>query len=295
VLASGGMRTVEALAIRIRDIDFIVRPTKIYIRAGYSKTRRARDIYISNEATQIPREQINWKYKNGKTQAPDDLVFQDYACEKNKEPYPRSLYYDIAEEFSKLLELAGFVERKDSRSKRPRHKITLHSIRQFVKTAISEVASTDFSEWFLGHKKSSYWSVKEAVKSEIYATKCMKYLTFLDYTVLEARGKGAEVELEQSQKEIAALREQTQVLSKQLVDVIEQQRQHADTFDIKFVKLLDIVKTGLGTRNSIRAEIVKMMPRKLTTKELQKIEEYRNLTGVFIDSTDSKGLWNNQV
>jgi hypothetical protein len=118
----------------------------------------------------------------------------------------------------------------------------------------------------------------------------MKYLTFLDYTVLEARGKGAEVELEQSQKEIAALREQTQVLSKQLVDVIEQQRQHADTFDIKFVKLLDIVKTGLGTRNSIRAEIVKMMPRKLTTKELQKIEEYRNLTGVFIDSTDSKGL-----
>ena len=32
-----------------------------------------------------------------------------------------------------------------------------------------------------------------------------------------------------------------------------------------------------------------MMPRKLTTKELQKIEEYRNLTGVFIDSTDSKG------
>jgi len=34
VLASGGMRTVEALAIRIRDIDFTVRPTKIHIRAG---------------------------------------------------------------------------------------------------------------------------------------------------------------------------------------------------------------------------------------------------------------------
>lgn len=178
VLASGGMRTVEALAIRITDIDFTVRPTKIHIRAGYSKTRRARDIYISNEATQTLRERINWK--NGKTQTPDDLVFQDYAREKNKEPDPRSLYYDIAEEFSKLLELAGFVERKESRSKRPRHKITLHSIRRFVKTAISEVASTDFSEWFLGHKKSSYWTVKEAVKSEIYATKCMKYLTFLD-------------------------------------------------------------------------------------------------------------------
>jgi hypothetical protein len=79
-----------------------------------------------------------------------------------------------------------------------------------------------------------------------------------------------------------------------LADVIEQQQQHANTFDMKFVKLLDILKTGFvdqdeATRSFISGEIVKMMPRKLTTKELQKIEAYRNLTGVFIDSTGSKG------
>ena len=83
-------------------------------------------------------------------------------------------------------------------------------------------------------------------------------------------------------------------MGKQLADVIEQQQQHADIFDMKFVKLLDIVKTGLvdqneATRSFISRGIVKMMPRKLTTKELQKIEAHRNLTGVFIDSTDSKG------
>ena len=83
-------------------------------------------------------------------------------------------------------------------------------------------------------------------------------------------------------------------MGKQLADVIEQQQQHADIFDMKFVKLLDIVKTGLvdqdeATRSFISREIVKMMPRKLTTKELQKIEAHRNLTGVFIDSADSKG------
>lgn len=93
----------------------------------------------------------------------------------------------------------------------------------------------------------------------------------------------------QKEREIVTLREQTQILSKQLADVIEQQ-QHANTFDMKFIKLLDIVKTGLvdqdeTTRSFIRGEIVKMMPRKLTTKELQKIESRRNLTGVFIDST----------
>ncbi len=31
VLASGCMRTAEALAIRLKDIDFIVSPTKIHI------------------------------------------------------------------------------------------------------------------------------------------------------------------------------------------------------------------------------------------------------------------------
>ena len=57
---------------------------------------------------------------------------------------------------------------------------------------------------------------------------------------------------------------------------------------MKFVKLLDIVKTGLveqdeATRSFIKGEILKMMPHKLTTKEMQKIETLRNLTGVFTE------------
>jgi restriction endonuclease len=100
--------------------------------------------------------------------------------------------------------------------------------------------------------------------------------------------------MESNDQEIRALREQNQIMSKQLAAVIEQQQQHADIFDTKLVKLFEIVKTPLvdqdeATRSFISGEIVKMMRRKLTTKELQKIEAHRNLTGVFIDSTDSKG------
>ena len=39
VLASGGMRAVEGLSIRNMDIDFSSSPTRIRIRADYSKTR----------------------------------------------------------------------------------------------------------------------------------------------------------------------------------------------------------------------------------------------------------------
>jgi hypothetical protein len=41
----------------------------------------------------------------------------------------------------------------------------------------------------------------------VYATKCMKYLTFLDYTTLEARGKSIEANLREKDREIAALKE----------------------------------------------------------------------------------------
>jgi len=34
--------------------------------------------------------------------------------------------------------------------------------------------------------------MKEQMRCEIYATKCMKYLTYLDYSALESTGKSIE-------------------------------------------------------------------------------------------------------
>ena len=62
ILASGGMRAREALAIRLRDIDFSVVPTKVHIRKEVTKTKVARDIYISEEATTYLTQFIERKY-----------------------------------------------------------------------------------------------------------------------------------------------------------------------------------------------------------------------------------------
>ncbi|MGA9153337.1 MAG: site-specific integrase [Candidatus Nitrosopolaris sp.] len=288
VLASGGMRAVEGLAIRIKDINFSINPTKIHIQAKFSKTRVGRDIYISDEASKELQKWIYWRYRDGRTKTGDDLVF--HLWNLNEKSNPATLYFHVAEEFAKLLDIAGFSERKEASK---RHKVTLKSFRSFVHSTISDAAGKDFAEYFIGHAKSPYWLRKEDVKREIYHTKCMKHLTFLDFTILEARGRSIEANLLEKDQEIQTMKEQTQILSNQLADVIEQQQQHADTFDMKFVKLLEIVKTSVvqddAAKSLMREEIVKMMPRKLTTKELQKIEALRNLTGVFIDSTVSKG------
>jgi hypothetical protein len=78
---------------------------------------------------------------------------------------------------------------------------------RFVKTVISNQVSQDYSEWFIGHAKSPYYAVKEPERREIYATKCMKYLTFLVYTTLEARGKSIEANLREKDREIAGLKD----------------------------------------------------------------------------------------
>ena len=47
VLASGGMKAMEGLAIRYGDLDFSVSPTRVHIRKEFTKTKVARAISIS--------------------------------------------------------------------------------------------------------------------------------------------------------------------------------------------------------------------------------------------------------
>ncbi len=210
LLASGGMRAVEGLAIRLSDIDFSVNPTKLHIRKEFAKTRTARDIYISDEATHYLKQWIDWKYrdisKNPSSKSPshNDLVFSIYNIKGM--PNPRTIYIKILTEFQNLLTIVGMDERKEGGNYK-RRKITLHSFRRFVKTVISDQTNQDYSEWFLGHNKSPYYTKKEPERREIYATKCMKYLTFLDYTTLEARGKSIEANLQEKDREIAGLKQ----------------------------------------------------------------------------------------
>ena len=209
LLASGGLRAGEGLAIRLKDTDLSVSPTRIHIRKEFSKTRVSRDVYISDEATKYLKDWINWKYRDKgnewtKDKKPDDLIFSIYSVKSN--PDSSHLYIKIILEFEKLLSIVGLDERKED-GLRKRRKITLHSLRRFNKSVISDQAGQDYSEWFLGHAKSPYYTKKEIDRREIYATKCMKYLTFLDYTTLEATGKNIEAKLREKDREMQAMKD----------------------------------------------------------------------------------------
>lgn len=210
VLASGGLRATEAIMLRLKDVDFSVSPTKLHIRSEFAKTRVGREVYISDEATKFVKEWLDFRYRERDHKdrtppmLPDDLIFSKKFSRKSQNPKPEGIYLKILEEFNAVLKTVGMDQRKDGMLRR---RITLHSFRRWVKTVVSDQVGSDYSEWFLGHSKSPYWTKKEKDRRDIYANKVMSYLTFLDYSALESTGKGIESQLENKDKEIAYLRE----------------------------------------------------------------------------------------
>lgn len=209
ILASSGLRAVEACAIRVCDIDYTCSPTKIHVRREFTKTKVARDIYTSDEATVFLKQWLDWKYRDRRMPTEVQIRHEtDFVFTHLKNiAHPRAFYFKINKEFVKVLRTVGFEKRKEGMQRRT---ITLHSFRRYVKTVISDQVSQDYSEWFLGHSKSPYYTMKEPMRREIYKDKCMKYLTYLDYSALEATGKSIENKLIDKENRITELEKQIQ-------------------------------------------------------------------------------------
>ena len=98
----------------------------------------------------------------------------------------------------------GKGTREDSVNHR-RRQITFHSFRRFVKTTISDLGYSDFSEWFIGHSGSTYWTKKDSEKAEIFR-KVEPYLTFLNIPQLERQGADIQSKVEELEEVNQSLR-----------------------------------------------------------------------------------------
>jgi integrase len=222
VLASGGMRAIEALAIRESDINWnginfddledVSEPAGVKIRKEYTKTKRERHIFISNEAARYLNDWLKWKYTGyppGKRQAcKNDLVFLTRPREEGdmQPQHPSGLYNKLHIPFRRILTLAQRGTRKEEGILK-RGLVTFHSFRRFVKTTIANQTRNDaYAEWFIGHAKSPYYTNKPDKLKAIYKEDCMKYLTFLDYPTVESESRNLQAQLDALKKENQLLR-----------------------------------------------------------------------------------------
>ena len=221
-LACTGMRAVEALSIRIRDLDFKSYPAKVTIRGEYTKTKVDRYVFLTKEMTDQFKKWLDYKYRRRRICKRDsgtgklideyrtpemdnnNLIFsireetpiRKTISTRSPRSKPQNHYYYIVTLFQKTIDRIGMGSREESNTSR--RKITLHSLRRFVKSTISDLGYSDYSEWFIGHSGSTYWKKKDHEKAEMFK-KIEPYLTFLNITQLTRQGADLESKLEELQ------------------------------------------------------------------------------------------------
>jgi hypothetical protein len=178
-----------------------------------------RIIFLTEETSQQLKSWLEYKYRTrrvchqdrltGKTitelRTPDrkntDLVFAVY--QEKKMANPKFIYGDLRESFARTLDRLGKGNWEDDNQRR--RKITLHSFRRYTKTTISDLGYADFSEWFIGHSSSTYWTKKDSEKAEIFR-KVEPYLTFLNIPQLERQGADIQSKVEELEEINQSLR-----------------------------------------------------------------------------------------
>ena len=220
-LAAGGFRAVEALSVRIKDLDLESKPAHVFVRGEYTKTKADRVVFLTEEVTQQLKSWLSYKYRkrrvchdqDGKTvteyRVPSkegtDLLFAVY--QTKRKPNPDGIYDDIAKSFAKTLDRMGKGDREDGNERR---QITLHSFRRFVKTTISDLGYADYSEYFIGHSGSTYWRKKDIEKAEIFR-KIEPYLTFLNVHQLERQGADIQTKVEELEQLNQSMRDRDKI------------------------------------------------------------------------------------
>ena len=216
LLASTGLRATEALSIRLKDLDTTdsnnnISPAKLIIRGQYTKTKVDRYVFLTREVVEQLKIWLDFKYRKrrichidketGKSiceyrtpeKKQNELIF---SINRTDTPKPEILYNNLAAIFAKTLDRIGMGSREDGNENR--REITLHSFRRFVKTTISDLGYSDYSEWFIGHSGSTYWRKKDSEKAEIFK-KIEPYLTFLNIQQLNRQGADLETKIEELQ------------------------------------------------------------------------------------------------
>ncbi len=207
VMASNGPRPIELCAIRECDVNLDSDPATITYRAEYSKMRVARTRPLTREAADQLRLWDTFKYRTRWTTVKEEEENGEYVkkfAAPKRDPYnlllsmphfnegkatPEGLYDFLSGAFAELIDILGDNDSGSSgnsdsgsnnngRKVGERRKVTLKTFRDFVKSTISDLGYSDFSEWMIGHAGSTYYQKSEKERMEVFR-KLEPYLTWM--------------------------------------------------------------------------------------------------------------------
>ncbi len=256
VMACNGPRSIELCAVKECDVNLDSDPATITYTAEYSKMRVARTRPLTREAANQLRLWNTFKYRTRWTTVKEEKngeSVRKFAAPKRNSynlllsmPHlndgkatPEGLYDYLSGAFAELIDILdddggdssgdGDINGRNGRKVGERRKVTLKTFRDFVKSIISNLSYSDFSEWMIGHAGSTYYQKSEKERIEVFR-KLEPYLTYLDVASLEAKGADVETRLQEKDEQLKAVQNQLGTLFQIMAieDPEERQRKLVD-------------------------------------------------------------------
>ncbi|MEC4849007.1 MAG: tyrosine-type recombinase/integrase [Nitrosarchaeum sp.] len=193
VLSSSGMRIGELVQLKLSDIDFTTTPTTIRLRAQITKTRHARETFITAEATDSLKDYLSrflkWDEKKDNSHLNDVIIFgRDNFNGRKRKENPKQPDHLIAEGLL-MRQLKYYLEKIPDLNKTNTNGIRVihyHALRKFFRTTVGNVSGRDFAEALIGHQfyMSTYYQLNDEKKKEMYL-EVEPYLTISDFKTVE--------------------------------------------------------------------------------------------------------------
>lgn len=186
IAASTGMRIGEIVRLKISDIDFSQNPVKVYLRAETTKTREARECFLTSEASNALQDYLKryhkWSMDTKDFQILDKQIFS--TIYRHRGPFiAESIIKTLQTELRELVRAIPDLNIKDENG---RQSIHLHSFRKYFRTTVGNAVGRDFAEAIMGHSfyLDTYYQLSEEKKKEMFL-EVEPYLTISDFENVE--------------------------------------------------------------------------------------------------------------
>lgn len=204
VAIASGMRIGELVQIKLSDVDFGSKPTKIKIRSEITKTRESRETYLTAEATNALKDYLvrffGWKEGERNDPLMAILIFGRTSSKgdsnQNKDTWkPRKKLNELrctptfVAESSLGNSLKWHIRNIPELNKlneNGRRVIHFHAFRKYFRTVAGDATNRDFAEALMGHHfyLDTYYLQTEEKRRELYL-KAEPYLTISDFAQVE--------------------------------------------------------------------------------------------------------------
>ena len=198
LLASTGMRVMEAITLQVSDFDFQSYPVSVNIRAGETKTNEGRTVYLTKECASMMEQLIRSK-----------PVSQPYLFDKCTESI--NIYRKYAAAIRKSLYKIGLYKVLENGV----NQITVHNFRSFFRTYAGHLIGRDFAESFIGHKfyLSEYQNMPEKEKKNLF----LKLEPHFTFSHVDLKTTALNPEIIELQEQVSDLQNKIRMLGRKFL------------------------------------------------------------------------------